>query len=69
MFYGCLVTPLSACSSSTQIAATILGHPDRANWKNCLLSDDEESRIVDQLKDSFQRYDFTAAEEEGAVQE
>ena len=42
-----------------QIAANILGRPERANWKNCLVSDDDEIKNVETFRALFKPFDFT----------
>jgi hypothetical protein len=42
-----------------QSIASVLNKPDRANWKHCVLSDDQELEAVETFKSNFQKYDFT----------
>jgi hypothetical protein len=42
-----------------ELAATTLEKPERANWKNCLLSEDEEEVLADKFRKLFEKYDFT----------
>jgi hypothetical protein len=43
-----------------QIAANVLGMPQRANWKNCVLSDREEGMLAERVKTAFGPFDFAA---------
>ena len=47
----------------SQIAAKMIGKPERANWKNCVKSEDEEHQLAEKFRNSFQIYDFTLKEE------
>lgn len=42
-----------------EIAANTIQKPDRANWKNCQQSEEEEVELVDKFRKSFERFDFT----------
>lgn len=42
------------------MAANILGQPERALWKNCVLSEKEEIIIGEKFRKSFEDYDFTS---------
>ncbi|CAM9338650.1 unnamed protein product [Heterosigma akashiwo] len=41
------------------MARCVYGCPDRANWKNCKLTTEEETKQTAQFKKAFGRYDFT----------
>lgn len=43
-----------------QVAAEIIGQPERGHWKHCLLSEDKEQQQCDELREAFHQYDFTA---------
>ena len=42
----------------TEVAARLLGHPDKAHWKANLLSEKEETSLTIQLRKIFQKYKF-----------
>ncbi|CAE7443247.1 cwf19l1, partial [Symbiodinium microadriaticum] len=42
-----------------EVAANAMGRPERANWKNSLLSEAEEEQLAERFRDAFQKYDFT----------
>jgi hypothetical protein len=41
-----------------QVAAHILGDPDKSNWKNCVVPEDEEESLANKFRDAFEPYDF-----------
>jgi hypothetical protein len=43
----------------SQVGAHILGSPEKAFWKNCLLSENEETDLAGKFRDLFEKYDFT----------
>jgi hypothetical protein len=47
-------------SFGTEAAAKMIGQPERANWKNCMMSEEEETRLTEEFRTSFQKFDFTA---------
>jgi hypothetical protein len=42
-----------------QVAAEMLGQPERGHWKHCLLPEDEEARLCDQFRQDLAPFDFT----------
>jgi hypothetical protein len=42
-----------------QIAAKALGCPERAHWKNCVVSGEEETRLAEGFKQVFRPFDWT----------
>lgn len=40
-----------------QVLAGLLNMADRADWRNCKLSKDEEIKMVENFKSSFEKYD------------
>jgi len=40
-----------------EVLADLLGMPERANWKQCALSKDEETRAAEAFKEAFSKYD------------
>lgn len=42
-----------------QVVANILNKPERSSWKNCLLAEADELRLVDRFKENFAPFDFT----------
>lgn len=42
-----------------QLVAEIIQRPERAHWKNCLLSDSAESNLAENFRENFHAYDFT----------
>lgn len=42
-----------------ELAAAILGQPERGHWKHCLLEEDEEVKLTDTFRDLFSPFDFT----------
>ena len=42
-----------------QVAAKIIDQPDKAQWKNCVVSEAEEAVMTDKFKADFEKYDFT----------
>lgn len=39
----------------------MLGNPQRANWKNCIVSEEEEIKLVEEIREAFIPYDFTSS--------
>ncbi|KAJ1440810.1 CwfJ C-terminus 1-domain-containing protein-like protein [Ochromonadaceae sp. CCMP2298] len=42
-----------------EVAAEILGQPERGHWKHCLLKEDEEAKLCDLFREDFAPFDFT----------
>lgn len=42
-----------------QVAAHILGQPEKAFWKNCVLEEKEEMELAEKFRDAFEPYDFS----------
>jgi len=42
-----------------QVAAEILGQPERGHWKHCLLPEAEEATLCDDFRAAFAPFDFT----------
>jgi hypothetical protein len=42
-----------------QVAANAMGRPEKANWKNNLLSDSEEEQLAEKYRAAFGPFDFT----------
>jgi hypothetical protein len=42
-----------------EIAANAIQRPERANWKNCQQSEEEEATLVEKFRKLFERFDFT----------
>ncbi len=42
-----------------EVAANIIDRPERANWKNCMQSEQEETMIAENFRKAFESYDFT----------
>jgi hypothetical protein len=40
----------------------IIGKPERGFWKNCLLDESDEIKLVEQFREQFAPYDFTLTE-------
>ena len=47
-----------------EVAALVLGQPERANWKKCVVSQEEEERLAVEFRETFAAHDFAAAMEE-----
>ena len=43
-----------------ELAALIIDKPEKANWKNCILSEQEEEELAEKFKSCFEKFDFTA---------
>ena len=41
-----------------QVAAQLTGAPDRADWKKCMISPDEEAARTEAFKAHFKPYDI-----------
>jgi hypothetical protein len=46
-------------SHNTQVAAHVLGQPEKAFWKNCVLSEKEEIALAEKFRNSFETFDFS----------
>lgn len=46
-----------------EIAAIVLGKPERSNWRNCCMSEQEETNLTSKFKADFAKYDFTLTED------
>lgn len=42
-----------------EVAAVSINKPERANWKNCMLSENNETLLAEKFRSSFESYDFT----------
>jgi hypothetical protein len=42
-----------------QLASALIGKPDRANWKNCVLDENGEMELATNFRQSFERFDFS----------
>lgn len=42
--------------------AYLLDEPDRADWNKCVVSNEQEEKLVTEFKAGFEKYDFTADE-------
>jgi hypothetical protein len=40
--------------------ASLLSSPEREDWRQCVLSNDDEKKLATQFKSAFKKYDFTA---------
>jgi len=45
-----------------EVAAALLGMPEKTQWKNCELSPEEEEKLVDKLREEYGPYDITQEE-------
>ena len=45
------------------LAAQVLGQPERAQWKKCLVSQEEEERLAADFREAFAPFDVAAEEE------
>ncbi len=36
-----------------------MGQPEKAHWKNCLLSEEGEQDLAEKFRDAFTPFDFT----------
>ncbi|CAK9252595.1 unnamed protein product [Sphagnum jensenii] len=50
-------------SFGLEVAAECLGRPERAHWKQCVVSEAEEARAAESFKSLFSPFDFTIEEE------
>ena len=41
----------------TELSARVIEKPERANWKNCVQSEDEESKLAESFRNSFKEFD------------
>ena len=41
-----------------QVAAHILGQPEKAFWKNCVLAEKDEIELAEKFRDAFEPFDF-----------
>ena len=46
----------------TTVAAHVLGRPERANWKNCLQSEEQETALAEAFRTAFEPFDFTLSQ-------
>lgn len=46
-----------------ELIAKMLTRPEKANWKNNLLTEIQETKLCEMFKKSFQSYDFNIIEE------
>ncbi len=44
--------------ANVQVAAELAGVPKRADWKQCMVSPDEEAARTENFKAQFQAYDI-----------
>ena len=42
-----------------QVAAHVLGQPEKAFWKNCVLEEKEEIELAEKFRDAFEPFDFS----------
>lgn len=42
-----------------EVVANLLGMPERADWKNCALSVEEETATANKFKELFKPYDWS----------
>ena len=42
-----------------EVAALIIDKPEKANWKNCVVSENEEETLSEKFKGVFEKFDFT----------
>ena len=52
------MTLLSVTLCFVQVAAELAGVPDRADWKKCQISPDEEAARTERFKAQFKPYDI-----------
>lgn len=50
----------------TEAAARMIGQPERANWKNCVQSEQQETKLTEEFRAAFQEVDPFAAGGDGA---
>lgn len=46
-------------SFGLELAANVIGDPDKAHWKNCIVSEDQEKTQTDNFRELFGAFDFT----------
>ncbi|EKX45757.1 hypothetical protein GUITHDRAFT_108214 [Guillardia theta CCMP2712] len=46
-----------------EVVARLLGMPERADWKDCALSIEDEKRMAENFKKLFEPYDWSLKEE------
>lgn len=42
-----------------EVAAVSINKPERANWKNCMVSESNETILAEKFRACFESYDFT----------
>ncbi len=57
--FVCVATESMHMNLGTWVAANLLGNPERANWKNCLLTEVEEEHLAGRFRTDFEPFDFT----------
>jgi hypothetical protein len=43
----------------SEVAANVIGKPDRANWKNCAQEEPQEIELATKFRASFEKFDFS----------
>lgn len=43
-----------------EVAAQVLGQPEKAHWKHCLVSQEEEEKLAAEFRERFAEFDFTS---------
>lgn len=46
-------------SFGNEVAAKMIGQPERSNWKNCVQTHDQEVKLVKSFRDAFEEFDIT----------
>jgi hypothetical protein len=41
-----------------QVTAKIINRPERSNWKNCVVNEQEENRLAERFRSAYESYDF-----------
>ena len=59
--FVCVATEKMHMNLGNFIAANVLGTPERANWKNCLVGEEAEGLLSTRFRSSFEEFDFTLA--------
>lgn len=57
--HSCLYTHDTTPQPSSEVVARLLNMPHRADWKDCALSVDEETKMAADFKKLFAAYDWS----------
>ena len=55
----CLNSSRHFIPTYVQVAAHVLGQPEKAFWKNCVLEEKEEIELAEKFRDAFEPFDFS----------